>query len=393
MNRDILHVRLDAFFATVEQRRRPNLAGKPVIVTKPHSNTSGIVVSSSREARKLGINEGDSVRHAQRICPDVVVFKSDYAAYRLVFGEFMDILSQFTPLLEADVIGSAYMDITASRRLFGEPSELCARLISEISARLNMPLLIGCAPNKLLAKAASGRGKWFIRVRPGNETSFLDPLPLSALDAVTSKIEKRLCELGVTKIGQLAQIGEPVLVRQFGLVGSVIHKQAAGIDFSAVKAGYPPEVIHTEHTFSLSAEEPGEIEAYLKEMAVELAATLRTRNLLSGEIMLGLECDLGRMYPIYFKFKKPTCSTYTITQALCKLFKSLIKPKMEVSRVYVELSELSAGDSFQLSLIGENERGNRLNRAIEILADRFGDESVFVAKSLISRKSVITKVY
>jgi DNA polymerase-4 len=377
LDRHILHIRLDAFFATVEQRRRPNLRSKPVIVTEPKGNISGIVTSASREARKLGINEGDSVRQAQRMCPEVVQFRSDYTAYRLVFGEFLDILAQFTPLLEPDGLGSAYMDVTASEALFGEPSQICARIISEVSARLDMPLLIGCAPNKLLAKIASGRGKWFVRVRPGGEAAFLDALPVSALDVVTNKLARRLDELGVTKIGELVRIGEPVLVRQFGPAGSVIHKQAAGIDYSPVAAGYPAEAIAVEHTFSYPLEEPAEVEAYIKPLSADLVGRLREKNILAGEIMLDLEGQ-----PAYFKFKTPTCSTYTITQALNKLLKSIMKPGMEVSKLRAELSELTAGEGFQLSLIGENERGNRLNRVIETLVDRFGEGAVFFAGGL-----------
>lgn len=396
MGRDILHIRLDAFFATVEQRRRPNLRGKPIIVAgsalrvgylegsmlrgkKPPeaSSASGVVVSASREARKLGVKEGDSVRHAQRACPDAVVFKADYTAYRLVFGEFLDMLSQFTPQLEPDTLGSAYMDVTAGRNLFGDPSQLCARLISEVSARLDMPLLIGCAPNKLLAKIASGKGKWFIRVRPGGESDFLAPLPISALDAVTAKIDKRLGDLGVSKIGELARVSERALARQFGPIGSVIHRQALGIDFSPAKAAYPPEVINTEHTFFSPLEEPSEVEGCMAEMVVGLVSKLRERNLLAGEVMLEIS-DI----PAYFKFKKPTDSTYTISQALTNLLASLMEPGMEVSRVKIELSELTSGESSQLSLIGEGERGNRLNRVIELITDRFGDGTVFRAGSL-----------
>ena len=391
MSRDILHIRLDAFFATVEQKRRPNLHGKPVIVTEPKGNTSGIVVSASREARKLGVKEGDSVRHAQRACPDAVLFKADYQAYRLVFNEFLDMMSQFTPQLEPDSLGSAYMDVTTGRNLFGDPSQLCARIISEVSARMDMPLLIGCAPNKLLAKIASGKGKWFVRVRPGGENDFLAPLPVSVLDSVTSKIDKRLGELGINKIGELAQVSEPVLARQFGPVGSLIHKQANGIDFSPVKAAYPPEVIYTEHTFFCPLEEPSEVEGCLTEMIEKSVARLREKNQLAGEVMLAISDEAQQQIPrsarndaicAYFTFKKPTDSTYTITQALHKLLASLMKPGMEVSRVKIELSELTSGESSQLSLIGDGERGNRLNRVIDIIADRFGDGTVFRASSL-----------
>ena len=363
-------------------------------------------MSASREARKLGVKEGDSVRHAQRACPDAVLFKADYTAYRLVFDDFLRMLSQFTPQLEPDTLGSTYMDVTAGRNLFGDPSELCARIISEVSARLDMPLLIGCAPNKLLAKVASGKGKWFTRVRPGGESDFLAPLPISMLDAVTSKIDKRLGELGVSKIGELARVSERALVRQFGAVGNVIHRQALGVDFSPVKAAYPPEVINAEHTFFPPLEEPSEVEGYLAGMIGETIAKLREKNLLAGEVMLAIRDESQKQIPrfarndmsiarndampAYFKFKKPTDSTYSITQALHKLLASLMKPEMEVSWVKIEFSELTAGESAQLCLIGEGERGNRLNRVVELIADRFGEGKVFTAGSLRPRRRSAT---
>ena len=409
MARDILHIRLESFFAVVEQRRRPNLREKPIVVTEPKGSTS-VVVSASTEARKLGVKEGDSVRHAQRACPDAIVFKADYTAYKLVFDEFLDMLSQYTPQLEPDSLGNAYMDVTnippgIIPGGMKDPSELCARLISEVSARLDMPLLIGCAPNKLLARIASGKGQWFVRVRPGGESDFLAPLPVSALDVVTGKIDKRLGELGVNKVGELARVSERALARQFGPVGSVIHRQALGIDFSQVKAVYPPEVINIEHTFCSPLEEPSQVEACLAEMAGEAVMKLRKRNVLAGEIMLAIsdeststasfvlrqaqdaqDAGLRRVQdaglPAYFKFKKPTDSRYTISQALGKLLGSLMEPGMEVSQVKIELSELTWGESSQLCLIGEGERGNRLNRVIELIADRFGEGTVFIAASL-----------
>lgn len=427
MNRDILHIRLDAFFATVEQRRRPNLRGRPVIVVgskdmlrgkKPPEAYREVVVSASREARRQGVNEGMSVRHAQRACPEAILFKADYPAYRLVFEEFLQMLSRYTPLLEPDSIGSAFMDVTAGRNLFGDPSELCARIISEVSARLDMPLCIGCAPNKLLARIASGKGKWFIRVRPGCESDFLAPLPVSVLDAVDARIDKRLGELGVTNIGQLARISERVLARQFGPIGNLIHKQANGIDFSPVRAAYPEEVITIEHAFLSPVEEPAEIEELLSVMADQCVAALRRQNTLAGKIMLAIDsglqvretffqdkmswknvgaescssgtCCPGRvqdsmswtnMAPVCYTFKKPTDSAYTILQVLTKLLNSLMRPGMEISKVSIELSGLTQGESCQLSLIGPNERANRLNRVIELISGRFGEGTIFFAAS------------
>lgn len=416
MIRDILHLRLDSFFAVVEQKKRPNLHGRPVIVIgqsamlrvkKPPEasrafRASGVVVSASQEAKRLGVKDGDSVRHAQRACPDSIIFKTDYTSYKLVNEEFLDMLSEFSPMLEPDQLGSAYMDVTADRNLFGEPSELCAQIMREVTARLDMPLLIGCASNKLLAKIASGTPlvvsdlrfgqagaetshyKKLVRVRPGDEAAFLAPLPVAVLDAVTSKIDKRLGELGISNIEQLSRVSERAMVSQFGPVGSIIRKQALGIDFMPVKAAYPPEVIIVEHAFFSPLEEPTEVEQYLAQMANKAVMRLRKRNVLSGEITLAISCEPGTIQPTpaYFKFKKPTDSAYSINQALDKLLNSTMRPGIEISKIQISLSELTVGESSQLSLIGDSARKSRLNRVSELLIERFGEDAVFLAASL-----------
>lgn len=408
MCRDILHLRLDSFFAVVEQKKRPNLHGRPVIVAEPKGNTTGVVISASTEARRQGVKDGDSVRHAQRACPGVVIFKADYTSYKLVNEEFLDLLSEFSPMLEPDDIGSAYMDVTADRNLGGDPSDICARIVREVATRLDMPLLIGCAPNRLLAKIASlvvsdlGHYRRLVRIHPGGEAHFLAPLPVSVLDAVTSKIDKRLGELGISNIGQLAKVSERALLSQFGPVGSTIRKQALGIDFIPVKAAYPPEVIIAEHTFCSPVEEPADIEEYLMQMTNQAVLKLRKRNVLAGEITLTLNCESadrpGHVVPdalkndragfaiqpatAYFKFKKPTDSAYSINQALVRLLGTIMHPGMEVSKVQISLSELTAGESSQLSLIGDSERRSRLNRVTELLIQRFGEDAVFLAASL-----------
>ena len=273
----------------VECKRWPELCGKPIIVGRPKGNTSGVVVSASAEARKAGVEEGMSVRQAQRVCPDAIVLRADYATYRQVSQIFLDTLAQYSPLLEPDSLGSAYIDVTASRKLFGDAPQIGARIAHQVAERLDLPLSIGCASNKLLAKIASSRSPSRItQIPPGSEISYLLPLPISMLDAVSGKIEKRLRELGISTIGQLTGIDERLLTRQFGPVGSLIKKQSLGMDSSPVKAAYPREIIMIEHRFDHETEEPAEIEAHLREMTCDAQMNLRKRGGLAGEVTLKL---------------------------------------------------------------------------------------------------------
>ena len=406
--RSILHVNIDSFCAAVERKRRPDLLGKPVIVGRAKGSTSGVVVSASEEAQKAGVQENMSVRQAQRACPDTVVLRADYASYRQVSDDFLDILAQYSPLLEPDSLGSAYLDVTASRDLFGDASQISARIASEVSERLDLPLSVGCASNKLLAGIASmlphrDRAGFAIdrlphydragfAIPPGSESEFLSPLPVGVLDAVNGKIEKRLHELGVSSVGQLAEIPERLLVRQFGPIGSIIKKQSLGIDSSPVKAAYPPEIIIIERPFDTALEEPAEVEEHLRQMASETQIKLRKRCSLAGEVTLKLFDDsFSNLIPSYFRFKRPTDA---ILQSLVKLLRSKVRAGMQISRVQIVLSDLTQGDGLQLCLIGEGERKYRVESAIELIRERFGEGSVFLAASLVpaGRARVLSRI-
>jgi len=397
--RSILHIRIDSFFAAVEKKRRPELAGKPVVVGRPRSNTSGVVVSASREAAKLGVEEGMSVRQAQRTCPDAVVVTADYAAYRHVSEWFLDILARYSPLLEPDSLGSAYLDVTASRALFGDAQQIAARISSQV-ADLGYAASIGLASNKLIARAASDRPcsggicnptrnktpriSNPLCVPPGSEAIFLASFPIAVLDVVTEKTKRRLNELGISTIGQLAMIPERLLIRQFGSVGRVMARQSVGIDASQVRAAYPPDVIRIEQTFETALEEPAQVEEYLRLMASEAVVRLRKRNSLSGEVTLTLTDDSQLLISNsqFIILKTPTDSAASIVQALVKLLESVMKPGMEVSRVMVTLSDLTSGAASQLCLIGDGERRRRLDRVVELVRERFGDGSVIFASSM-----------
>lgn len=386
MQRDILYLNIDNFPASIEQHLHPDLKGRPVIIGIPKGNTSGVVVSASREARKLGISEDMSIRRAQRICPDAVVMQADFAVYRQLFDDFLTLCSRYSPLLEPDILGCAWMDVTGSRNLFGRPIDIANAIAREVSERLGLSMSFGCAPNKLVAKIASSAGRKFTRVMPGGEKGFLSPMSVSTLDAVNAKIGKRLAELGISTIGELEQIPEDLLVRQFGSVGSVIKKQSMGQDFIPVKAAYPPEIIMIEHMCDQPLCEPADVEQCLRKIVSDFAIKLDRGNALASEITLTLfDESEGSPVPIpaYFRFKKPTRSAYAMIQTLGKLIASKMNAGMEISRVRVVLSDLSREGGHQLCIIESGRDKERLEKAVEQIKDRFGDDAVFLAAGLV----------
>lgn len=395
--RSILHVNIDSFCALVERNRRPDLVGRPVIVGRPKGNTSGVVVSASGEAMKFGVEEGMGLRQAQRSCPGAVVLKADFAMYRQVFEEFLDILAQYSPLLEPCSLGRTYLDVTASRRLFGEPHQIAECIVAQVRKQLRLRACVGCASNKLIARVASESSVSapVALIPPGSESDFISPLPVAVLDAVNPKIVKRLNDLGISKVGELARIPEGFLVRQFGPIGGAIRKQCLGMDSSQVKAGYPLDIIIIERMFASVIEEPAELEAHLREMVGEAVMKLRKRGSLAGEITLELKIEDLRLKigegeapaepastVAFFRFKKPTGSAYAMLCSLTRMLESRMAPGMEVCGVRVTLSDLTPGESSQLSLLGEREARQRLDRTVDLIRERFGDGSLFFASAI-----------
>lgn len=401
--RSILHIRIDSLCAVVEQMRRPDLRGKPVIIGRARDNTSGVVVSASKEAGKFGVEDGMSIRQARRTCPDAVVLNEDPGSYAQVFNSLLGILARYSPLLEPDSLGSAYLDVTASRSLFGDAADIAERISRQASEALGLQVSIGIASSKLVARAASStRHAGIVKVSPGFEGKFLSTMPVNVLDPVSGKIARRLGELGVSTIGQLAAIPERLLVRQFGPVGSLINRLSLGIDPSQVRAAYPPDVIIGEHTFDSPAEEPIEVWEHLRLVAENVVMKLRKRGGLAGEVMLEMIDEgksgvgKGRQFDgpadqglklsttdTLHHFKKPTDSAASVARVLEKLLLSKMRSGMEISKVRVTLCDLTPGTSAQLCLIGDGERRQRLEQAVEIIRERFGERSVCMAGTLI----------
>ncbi len=385
--RSVLYVGTDSFFSQIESLRKPELAGKPVIVIRERGRAAGIVICASQEARECGIEDGMGSRRAQRKCPDAVIIKADYAIYRDMFESMLDILAQYTPLLEPNNQGSAYMDVTGSRNLFGESRTIASHIINEIKRRSSLDVRVGCGSNKLIAQVAYNTGEKLLLVQPGDEREFLRDLPIETFLTVYSQmvkvkdLEKRLLGLGVRRIGQLVGIPQNLLIRQFGKDGTILSRLAAGVDESAVEVKYPFETINIEHTCEYELGEPAEVETVLDNMASEAYTSLKTGNMLTGEIFLRFYWD-AESIPGYFRFKTATDSRESILYALVKLLRDRMKPGMLVYKIEVRLLDLDKGRPAQLCLFGTGEQNYRVDRTVEMIRGRFGEKSISTAASV-----------
>ena len=236
MTRRILHIDMDAFFASVERVLDPSLEGKPLIVGG-NPDGRGVVCTASYEARAFGVHSAMPLATAKRLCPQATFIQGHFDRYCDASDQIMNILEATSPRIERLSLDEAYLDITGSLRLFGNGRAIAMRLRREIRDRTRLPASVGIAENKLVAKIASDEAKpdGFVEVPPGGERVFLAPLPVSRLPGVGSRTRETLDHLGVRTIGHLAALPQEALTKVFGRSGYTLQRRARGIDFSPVE--------------------------------------------------------------------------------------------------------------------------------------------------------------
>ena len=261
--RTILHVDLDAFFAAVEQRDRPELRGKPVIVGGVPPGR-GVVSAASYEARAFGVHSAMSVTEAFRRCPHGVFLPVDGRRYQQASRDVMAILRRFTPLVEPISIDEAFLDVTGSRPLFGEGAAIAASIKAAVRDDVGLTASVGVATTKLVAKIASDLRKpdGLVVVAPGDEAAFLAPLPIWRLWGVGEKTATALAEYGVRTIGDLAALSPDLLVRRFGKHGGSLASRAMGMDDDPVHEGDPAKSVGHETTFDVDTLGPRDHRAH-----------------------------------------------------------------------------------------------------------------------------------
>jgi DNA polymerase-4 len=272
----ILHVDLDAFFAAVEQRDRPELRGRPVIVGGA-PGSRGVVSAASYEARRFGVRSAMPLRTAAALCPDGVFVPVNGRKYRHASGLVMDILRRFTPRIEQISIDEAFLDVAGSEALFGPPPTIAVAIKEAVRAEVGLTVSVGVASTKLVAKVASDLRKpdGLVVVPAGQEAAFLAPLPISRLWGVGPQTQAVLAELGADTIGELAAMPVDALVRRLGQHGAELHDRALGIDPSPVSGDVAAKSVSHEHTFSTDTTDQEKIEATILALAEGVAERLR----------------------------------------------------------------------------------------------------------------------
>ena len=380
--RTILHVDLDAFFASVEQRDHPELRGKPVAVGLGGSNDRGVVSAASYEARKFGVHSAMPIVIARRLCPDCIFVPVDGAKYQRVSREVMAILRRFTPLVQPVSIDEAFLDVTASRALFGDGESIARQIKNAVRDELQLTISVGVAATKLVAKIASDLRKpdGLVVVEPGDEVEFLAPLPISRLWGVGQSTATALRDFQVVTIGDLAALDRAALVRRFGKHGASLVDRAHGVDPDPVDDPDAAKSVSHEHTFDEDTADPEILERTLLAMSEGVSGRLRHAGLRARTVTLKVRDSGFHTVTRQRGLTEPTDMTEPIWRAAL----DLARPEMRGKRIRLLGVAASAfGVKEQLALFESgDERQRRVVEAADEVRERFGTRAITRARLL-----------
>ena len=383
--RTILHVDLDAFFAAVEQRDRPELRGKPVIVGGGGPNDRGVVSTASYEARRFGVHSAMPLRQAGRLCPKGIFVPVDGAKYVRVSKQVMAVLRRFTPLVEPVSIDEAFLDVTGSQALFGDGETIARRIKAAVRDDTELSISVGVATTKLVAKIASDLRKpdGLVVVPPGEEAAFLAPLPITRLWGVGAKSAAALREYGVRTIGDLAALPPDLLVRRFGKHGAALAARARGHDADPVSMRDPAKSIGHEHTFDVDTSDREQIERTLLAMAEGVAGRLRDSGVKASTVAVKIRDSSFRTITRQRTLREPT----DLTEPIFKVALELARPEVRGLRIrLLGVTASGLGERDQLALFAADDpRRRRAVEAADIVRHRYGERAITRARLVGSR--------
>ncbi len=371
----ILHADLDAFYASVEQRDDPSLRGRPVIVG------GGVVLAASYEAKVHGVRTAMGGRHARRLCPDAVVVPPRMSAYSEASKAVYEVFEDTTPLVEGLSIDEAFLDVRGMERIAGTPAAIAARLRRDVRERVGLPITVGVARTKFLAKVASGVAKpnGLLVVAPDRERAFLLPLPVERLWGVGPVTAGKLHDRGVATVGQVAGLGEGALVSLLGrAVGFHLHALAHNRDPRVVRTRPRRGSIGSQRAIGRGPHTAAEIDASLIALVERVTRRMRTAGRAGRTVVLRLRFgDFSRATRSH-TLRRPTAHTATVLAAVRGLV-ATATPMIErrgLTLVGVTVTNLDDAARSQLELPFEPDRSEALDVALDEVRRRFGSAAV-----------------
>ncbi|MET1007575.1 MAG: DNA polymerase IV [Propionibacteriaceae bacterium] len=374
----LMHVDMDAFYASVELRRRPELRGQPVIVG---GSTRGVVLSATYEARAAGVRSGMPSTHARRLCPQATFIQPDFDSYGDVSKSIVAVFESVTSVVESASIDEAFLDITGSIRHLGSATNIGEYIRAVVADEQQITCSVGIGPTKFVAKLASRAAKpdGLVEVRPDDVISFLHPLPVEAMWGVGEATAEKLHRLGLFSVADLAHTPKSTLQRAFGPhAGAMLNDLAWGRDSRPVVVREPERSVGSQETFARDTDDPEVVKRELLRMSDRTASRLRKARLLSRTIAISIRfadfTELTRSATV----TSPTDVTDEIHAQAVALYEKLGLQRARVRRVGVRAEGLvEAHLAYRQPQLTDPERGWReAEQAIDAAVVKFGPTAV-----------------
>jgi DNA polymerase IV len=380
---------MDAFFVSVEELFDPSLKGKPVVVGGD-ADQRGVVAAASYAARRFGVHSAMPLRKAAALCPQAIFVRGSSERYREYSRKVFAVLQEFSPSVEMASIDEAYLDLTGCQRLFGPPMQIGHMLHEAIGRATQLRCSLGLASSRLVAKISSDQAKpnGILFVQPGLEARLLAPLEVRRIPGVGKQTEASLVRLGIRKVGDLARLDEPFLASHFGKWGLALAGKARGQDAggwfdSPIGEGSGPKSISHEHTFGRDTADAAELEQTLYKLSEMVAKRLREHSVYARTIQVKLRSSDFSTITRASSLDHATNLDTEIAEQAVKLFRENWDGSSTIRLLGVYAGTLKLVEG-QMNLLEEPEtaKWREVLRSVDRIRDKFGDDSISLAKTM-----------
>jgi DNA polymerase-4 len=383
-SRAILHVDMDAFYASIEQRDDPSLKGQPVIVGG--TNGRGVVAAASYEVRKFGVHSAMPMTTALRLCPHAVCVPPRMQLYQSVSRQIFTIFHEFTPVVEGLSLDEAFLDVTASRRLMGDAVAIARAIKKRVNETTQLTASVGVAPNKLIAKIASDLKKpdGLTVVTPQNVRETLDPLSIRRLPGLGRKTGAQVEEVGIHTFAELRVASDSVLWPIFGRYTRRVRERAAGIDDRPVEADLEDKSISAEDTFSTDIGDPARLQSELARLADRTCTRLRKKSLTAACVTVKIRRKDFTTFTRQKRFTPATNDTKAISNVARGLLSTWLaeNPGAKIRLLGVGVSQLAEADQLDLFTAPAPNAATPLDTALDAIRRKFGPDALIRAGNL-----------
>ena len=376
----ILHIDMDAFYASVEELDNPQLKGKSVVVSGQSERS--VVSAANYEARKFGVHSAMPVFQARQKCPEAVFLPPRMGRYKELSAKIMSILCEFSPLVEPSSIDEAYVDITGCERLFGGVREIALSIKKRIKETLNLTCSLGAAPNKFLAKIASDMDKpdGLTIIMPENVEQFIETLPIHKVPGVGKNTHGKLKLLGFKTLGDVKKYPEEILIKKFGKFGHRLMELADGIDRSVVIPAPETKSVSTEETLLEDTDDKLVLKKYILKQAEKIGRELRKLEVRAKTVSIKIKHSDFKQVTRRVTIKNPTQSSEVIIREAFQLLENYRMPK-KARLIGIGASNLVfKAEPVQIDIFEHDDtkssKWKKLDEVIDTITDKFGTDAI-----------------